>query len=114
MQRRRFFSDSLGGLALLGALVLAPPGVRVARADSAPDPAGAVCSAVKLQQEPDPAIESFLSKIRHQATSRLTSEERDPSGWVVLNNRGYNYAPTTDSPQQGSASPPASRAGAAD
>ena len=110
MQRWRFFCDSLGGLALAGALALASPGVQVAHADSAPSPAGPVCSTAKLQPEPDPSLESFLSNLRHQAASRLTSEERDPKGWVVLNNRGYNYAPTIDLPRDGSVSPPASMA----
>ncbi len=110
MQRWQFFRDSLGGLALVGALMLASPGVQVAHADSARDPAGVVCSTAKLRQELDPSLESFLSTIRRQANSRLTSEERDPKGWVVLNNRGYNYSPAIDLPQEGSASPPASHA----
>ena len=110
MQRWRFLGNSLGCLALVGILLLVSPGAQVARADSAPVPAGAVCSSAKLHQEPDPSLESYLSKLRHQAAPRLTSEERDPNGWVVLNNRGYNYVPVIDLPPEGSASAPASLA----
>ena len=110
MQRWRFFRDSLGVLALIGALVLASPGVQVAHAESSPDPAEAVCSTAKFQQELDPSLESFLSSIRKQDAERFISEKRDPNGWVVLNNRGYNYAPATALPHEGSASPPAARA----
>ena len=114
MQRWRLIGDLLGGLALAGALVLASPGVHVAHAGSATDAAGPVCSTAKLRQEPDRSLEAFLATIRHQAASKLTSEERDPNGWVVLNNRGYNYVPAIDSPQEASASPPARAANSAD
>jgi len=94
--------------------MLASPGVQVAHAGSASDPAGAVCSAAKPQQELDPSVESFLATIRHQARPRLTSEVRGPKDGVVLNNRGYNYAPRIALPRGGSASPPASPATSAD
>ena len=108
---RRFLGDSLGGLTLVGALLLATPGVQLARADSAAEQSGPVCSSATVRRDQDPSLETFLTQIRQQAAARLTSEERDPDGWVVLNNRGYNYTSASESPQEGLAPPPASRAG---
>ena len=104
---RRFLGDSLGGLTLVGALLLATPGVQVARADSAAEQSGPVCSSATVRRDQDPSLETFLTQIRQQAAARLTSEERDPDGWVVLNNRGYNYSPTQLPPPENYQSPPA-------
>ena len=104
---RRFLGDSLGGLTLVGALLLATPGVQVARADSAAEQSGPVCSSATVRRNQDLSLETFLTQIRQQAAARLTSEERDPDGWVVLNNRGYNYSPTHLPPPENYESPPA-------
>jgi len=105
MQRHRRGSNSLMGLTLFGAILMVTPGNQVARADS--ERPGPTCSSAQLQQGQDPSLERFLSGIRRQAEVQRTSQERDPNGWVVLNNRGYNYAPANQPISRGAAPAPA-------
>ena len=109
MQKRIRWTDFLGSVVLTGALLLASPGVQVARADSTPDRSGPVCSAA-LRQPRDPSLEMFLAGIRRQADARSSSGRADSGGWVVLNNRGHNYTSTRELRPEGSlTSQPAAR-----
>jgi len=81
-----------GCLALLGALVLASPGVRIARANppvtGAPT-AGEQCSS----REPgrlDEVVGEFLEELRREHAGQGSEQT---NGVVMLNNRGYNYGP---------------------
>lgn len=111
MQKRTRWTDFLGGLALAGALLLAsPPGVQMASADSTTLRSGPVCSSAALSQTQDPSLERFLAEIRQQAVAQSSSGRADSNGWVVLNNRGFNYTSTQEpSPERSRTSPPASR-----
>ena len=106
MQRHPRWRDALGVLTLMGALLLASPGVGVARADSALERSGPICSSAKLRQPQDPSLELFLAQVRQKAVAQRTRSERaDREGGVELNNRGYNYTATFEPPPERSRPP---------
>ena len=80
-----------GCLLLLGALLLASPGVRVVRAaeegvaEAAPTAPGGSCNAAAAA--PGDPVEAFLAQLQSQYLSAGLLE----GGPVVLNSRGYNY-----------------------
>lgn len=88
MQIQRRSSDWWAGLVLAGALILGSSG---AQADSAAGDSGPVCSSAQSQEPQDSSLENFLDQVRGQAALRRGSGAPDPDGYVVLNNRGYNY-----------------------
>ena len=99
---------AVGFLALVGALVLASPGVEVARADLAQQ--GPACSSGPLgpQAGQDPSLDAFLGQVRLQAAASTARESRTKDGDVVLNNRGYNYSSRLSAPPGESGDPPRS------
>jgi hypothetical protein len=83
----------LGLLAVVGALLLASPGVQVApalaeEAVSTEEP-GPQCS-VDAQPRADAEVEALIAKLRQEQMARAAEGVDVP---VMLNGRGYNYGP---------------------
>jgi hypothetical protein len=120
---RRFLPEAFGSLALVATVVLAWPGIQVARADDdtalmSVDPAlvqaqtATAAPRVAVREAPscdDPGVPSTLddAMVAHQIrqamreyAQRVAAEgPHDPSEGIVLNGRGYNYRPVrTDQP----------------
>ena len=91
--------NAAGLLALGASIALASPGVDVVRAapgDTARVPAQAApaqCGAARAAATPvDPQVNAFLAELRQQQ-ARFPAAGVSDDGFVVLNNRGYNYGP---------------------
>jgi hypothetical protein len=99
MQPSRDVTTILGSLALVGTLVLLSPGVRAVRADAAAPPSesslaadGPTCEAGTVSGGEE--VVEYLQHIqRLQLEQMATSPAAAGGGFVVLNNRGYNYGP---------------------
>jgi hypothetical protein len=82
-------------LAVFGLLVARAPWASAGAADAgaqAPDAAtceGGPAAAVNAVTGMQIAVEETMQRMREEQAQ----VEADPSGWVVLNNRGYNYGP---------------------
>jgi hypothetical protein len=91
----------LGSLALAGTLVLLSPGVRAVRADDASAPTasslaadGPTCEAGTVSGGQE--VEAILQQIQRRQLEQMAASPNAPDaggGFVVLNNRGYNYGP---------------------
>lgn len=90
---------------LVASLLLASlgVGVGVARAEAGAAGSGPVCSAARPHEQREVALEAFLDGVRRQAVSRRAGGSADRDGWVVLNNRGYNYTSTYRPPAEDAA-----------
>ena len=101
MRRMRDVTTILGGLALAGSLALLSPGVHVVRADDAAAPAESAASADGPTCEAGTVnggaqVAEYLQKIQQLQRERTAASPEtaaDAGGFVVLNNRGYNYGP---------------------
>ena len=101
MRPLRDVTAILGSLALVGTLVLLSPGVRAVRADDGAPPSeislaadGPTCEAGTVSGREE--VVEYLRQIqRLQLEQMATSPDAAAGGgFVVLNNRGYNYGPT--------------------
>jgi hypothetical protein len=86
------WKTALGLLALAAFLLLASPGVRVARAEPAPSE-GASCEAGAPAAGESPELAHLLERLRREAELGPAPARRgsDPEAFVPLNGRGYNY-----------------------
>jgi hypothetical protein len=88
----RRFASIMGWLCVIATLALLGPGVMTARAEgaSSSSEAGPVCRAPEqVAEETVVSIGSTIEQLRAQEIAR----GGDSDGWVMLNNRGYNYGP---------------------
>ncbi len=100
MRPLRDLTTILGSLALVGTLVLLSPGVRAVRADDAAPPSesslaadGPTCEAGTVS-----GGQETVEYLQHIQRLQLEQMAKSPDtaaggGFVVLNNRGYNYGP---------------------
>jgi hypothetical protein len=92
------WKTALGLLALAAFLLLASPGVRVARAEPLASD-GAQCRA-GTPKDAAPELSHLLDRLRAAAAAgpALAQRGADPEGWAPLDGRGYNYgaAPGSD------------------
>ena len=100
MQPLRDVTTILGSLALVGTLVLLSPGVRAVRADDAAPPPelslaadGPTCEAGTVSGGQE--IVKYLQHIQRLQLEQMAAspDAAAGGGFVVLNNRGYNYGP---------------------
>lgn len=89
MGRVRLAATALGCAATLAMLLLASPGVRLARADGVE--AGAQCDATAARSA-DSEAEALMEQLQREQLELILDREAEP-GIVMLNNRGYNYGP---------------------
>jgi hypothetical protein len=75
--------------------VLALVVARAHQADEPQDAAPAAASQCGGGSSPE-AMDAALADARDQARQEQAASGQDGSGWVVLNNRGYNYGPAPD------------------
>jgi hypothetical protein len=94
----------LGFACLAATLLLTSPGVRVVRADepvAAPAPLvseappAASCDAVPV--DPQASLTAIQQQVAGRAAVVLEADEA-PGDFRMLNGRGYNYGPATDTP----------------
>ncbi|MGH0036218.1 MAG: hypothetical protein ACQGVK_14425 [Myxococcota bacterium] len=112
---------ALGTLAVAGALLLAWPGVHVARADSQPQgaeferfmsfvgespraaaPAADTCNAGKGLQAAEAGVSQVMARMKRQAreAEMRAKVEGDRPAVIMLNARGYNYGAAPDAAAQ--------------
>jgi hypothetical protein len=85
-------------LRISAACLLAVLALVVARAHQAGEPQGdtpAAASQCGGGSSPE-AMDAALADAKDQARQEQAASGQDDSGWVVLNNRGYNYGPGPD------------------
>jgi hypothetical protein len=78
-------------LAVFGLLVMRVGWAPAGAADGA-SPEAATCEANRVAN-PAADMELTLAQMMERALLEHAEPAVDPSGWVVLNNRGYNYGP---------------------
>lgn len=79
-----------GCATVVAALLLSSPGVRAERAGNVSE-AGPTCGSPRFV-DPAPELDAFLANVRREQALRNSSQD-EPSGYIVLNNAGYNYQP---------------------
>jgi hypothetical protein len=84
----------IGAACLLAVFALLVMRVSWAPADArhAASPEAAMCEGNRLAS-PAADMELTLAQMMERARQEHAEAAVDPSGWVVLNNRGYNYGP---------------------
>jgi hypothetical protein len=81
-------------LAVFALLVMrAPWATAGAAADAAGTPAEAATCGGSQLESPAEAMDIAVAETMEETRRKQAEAEADPSGWVVLNNRGYNYGP---------------------
>jgi hypothetical protein len=100
VQPLRDVTTILGSLALVGTLALLSPGVRAVRADASAPPSessldadGPTCEAGAVTGGEE--VVEYLRHLQRLQLEQMASspDVADGAGFVVLNNRGYNYGP---------------------
>ena len=82
-------------LAVFALLVMRAPWASAGGADASaatPQEAAATCGGAQLEN-PVEAMDIAVAEAMEETRRKQAETEADPSGWVVLNNRGYNYGP---------------------
>lgn len=79
-------------LAVFALLVMRAPWASAGAGDPADEQAEAATCGSGLEN-PAAEMELTVAEIMEQTRREQAEAEVDPSAWVVLNNRGYNYGP---------------------